>query len=208
MNTLVILSSILGDQSHSSRLAYRAIERIRQADPAARITVRDLGAEPVPYFDAATAGALFTAPEARTEAQREIVALSDALVAELSAAERVVIAVPVYNFGLPAQLKSYFDLVARAGVTFRYTPEGVPEGLLRDKRVVVLYARGGVAAGTPVDSITPYLRTFLGFLGMDDIEFVAAEGIKMGEEAQRQGLDRAAARVDALFPAAGSLQAA
>jgi len=205
MKTLVILSSILGEQSHSSTLARHALDRIRQADPQAEVTVRDLGADPVPYFDAATAGALFTAAEARTPEQRRIVALSDELVAELFAADRVVFAVPIYNFGVPAQLKSYFDLVARAGVTFRYTAEG-PQGLVQGKQATVLYARGGVAEGTPLDMVTPFLRTFLGFIGMKDIEFVAAEGLKMGDAARSRGLSLARDRIDALF--APALQAA
>jgi len=205
MKTLVILSSILGEQSHSSKLARHAIERIRRADPGAEVIVRDLGADPVPYFDAQTAGALFTAPEARTPEQQRIVDLSDELIAELFAADHVVFAVPVYNFSVPAQLKSYFDLVARAGVTFRYTANG-PEGLILGKRATVLYARGGFAEGTPLDTVTPYLQTFLGFLGLKDVEFVAAEGLKMGDEAQSRGLSRALGRIDVLF--APALQAA
>lgn len=199
MKTLMILSSILGEQSHSSKLARHALDRIRQADPQAEVTVRDLGANPVPYFDAATAGALFTAPEARTPEQQRVVALSDELIAELFAADRVVFAVPIYNFGVPAQLKSYFDLVARAGVTFRYTAEG-PEGLVKGKQATVLYARGGVAEGTPLDMVTPFLQTFLGFIGLANVEFVAAEGLKMGDEAQSQGLAQALGKIDVLFP--------
>lgn len=128
MKTLVILSSILGNRSHSKELADHMVARIKQADPAAVITTRDIGAEPLPYFDGATAGALFTPADARTLEQQRIVERSDALIAELLQADRIVFAVPVYNFTLPAQLKSYLDHVARAGVTFRYTPEGVAEG--------------------------------------------------------------------------------
>ena len=176
MKTLVILSSILGDRSKSRQLADHMVARIKQADPSASITLRDIGAEPIPYFDGATAGALFTPAEARSLEQQRIVELSDTLVAELMAADRIVFAVPVYNFNLPAQFKSYLDYLARAGVTFRYTPEGVPEGLVKGKQVFVLTSRGGKAEGTPADTMTPYLRQMLAFMGMTDVTFIAAEG--------------------------------
>jgi len=105
-------------------------------------------------------------------------------VAELLAADVVVIAAPLYNFGIPSTLKAYFDHIARAGVTFRYTAQG-PEGLLlRGKRVYILAARGGNYSGTPMDTQTSYLRNFLGFLGMNDVTFVYAEGLALGDEAK------------------------
>jgi len=198
MKTLVIHSSVLGERSTSKALAEHLSQRIRQAAPADSIVVRDLAAQPLPYFDSEVLGALFTPAEARTPEQARAVALSDSLIAELQAADRVVIAVPVYNFSVPAQLKSYIDYVARAGITFRYTKEGVPEGLLKGKRVYVLLSRGGKAAGTPDDNVTPYLRQMLGFLGMTDIEFVAAEGMAMGEAVAQEGLSRAKQRIEAL----------
>ncbi|MBU4610555.1 NAD(P)H-dependent oxidoreductase [Achromobacter sp. GG226] len=201
MNTLVLLSSILGDASRSNHLAQHAIARVKATDPTGTVTIRDLAAEPLPYFDAATAGSLFTPAESRTAAQQAVVDLSDTLVAELQAADRVIIAVPVYNFGIPAQLKSYFDLVARAGITFRYTAEGKPEGLVTGKDVIVIIARGGVALGTPMDTITPYLQTFLGFLGMTQVTVVAAEGVKMGEAALNQALQGARADLERLLAA-------
>ncbi|EHK68294.1 FMN-dependent NADH-azoreductase [Achromobacter arsenitoxydans] len=203
MKTLVILSSILGDRSNSKQLADHLIARVKESNPAAAIKVRDIGAQPIPYFDGNTAGALFTPPEARTIEQQRIVELSDTLVAELMEADRIVFAVPVYNFNLPAQFKSYLDHLARAGVTFRYTSEGVPEGLVKDKQVFVLTARGGKAEGTPSDTLTPYLRQMLAFLGMTDVTFVAAEGMAMGEVAALEGLAQARQRIDALLPVAG-----
>lgn len=210
MKTLVILSSILGNRSHSKELADHMVARIKQADPAAVITTRDIGAEPLPYFDGATAGALFTPADARTLEQQRIVERSDALIAELLQADRIVFAVPVYNFTLPAQLKSYLDHVARAGVTFRYTPEGVAEGLVKGKQVFVLTARGGKAEGTPNDTMTPYLRQMLGFLGMNEVTFIAAEGMAMGEVAALEGVALARQRIDVLdlAPARSALQAA
>ncbi|MCD0498463.1 NAD(P)H-dependent oxidoreductase [Achromobacter sp. MY14] len=198
MKTLVILSSILGNRSHSTGLADHFMARVKAAYPADTVKIRDLGAQPIPYFDGNTAGALFTPAEARSVEQQRIVELSDSLVAELMQADRIVFAVPVYNFNLPAQFKSYLDHVARAGVTFRYTPEGVPEGLVKGKQVFVLTARGGKAEGTPSDTMTPYLRQMLSFLGMDDVTFIAAEGMAMGEVAALEGVTLAKQRIDAL----------
>ena len=203
MNTLVILSSILGERSNSKQLADHLIARVKAANPASAIKVRDIGAQPIPYFDGNTAGALFTPAESRTVEQQRLVELSDSLIAELMDADRIVFAVPVYNFNLPAQFKSYLDHLARAGVTFRYTPEGVPEGLVKGKQVIVLTARGGKAEGTPSDTMTPYLRQMLAFLGMTDVTFIAAEGMAMGEVAALEGLALAKQRIDALLPAAG-----
>lgn len=197
MKTLVIRSSIQGDRSVSKVLADYLIDRIRQVDPDGQISVRDLGTDPLPYFDSTTAGALYTRAEDRSNEQKEIVALSDSLVAELFEADRIVFAVPVYNFSLPAQLKSYIDYVARAGVTFRYTAAGVPEGLIKDKEVIVLVSRGGKGEGTPDDTLEPYLRQVLGFLGMTAVSFIAAEGQSMGALAV-EGLAAARERIDAL----------
>lgn len=202
MKTLVILSSILGERSNSKQLADHLIARVKAANPASVIKVRDIGAQPIPYFDGNTAGALFTPAESRTVEQQRLVELSDSLVAELMEADRIVFAVPVYNFNLPAQFKSYLDHLARAGVTFRYTSEGVPEGLVKGKQVVVLTARGGKAEGTPSDTMTPYLRQMLAFLGMTEVTFIAAEGMAMGEVAALEGLSLAKQRIDALLPAA------
>lgn len=201
MNTLVLLSSILGEASLSSNLVRHAVARLKASDPSGTIVTRDLAAQPLPYFDGTVAGALFTPAESRTAEQQALVALSDALIAELKQADRVIIAVPVYNFGIPAQLKSYLDLVARAGVTFRYTSEGKPEGLVTGKDVIVVVTRGGVAQGTPMDTVIPYLQTMLGFLGMTEVTFVAAEGVKMGEARLNQALQGARDELERLLAA-------
>ncbi|WP_459616939.1 FMN-dependent NADH-azoreductase [Bordetella sp. 2513F-2] len=207
MNTLVVLSSILGDRSHSKELVDHLLARVAESEPQAPVVVRDLGAQPLPYFDAEVMGALFTPAESRTPAQQALAAPGDDVVAELFAADRVVLAVPVYNFSVPAQLKSYIDYIARAGVTFRYTPQGVPEGLVKNKQVIVLLARGGKAAGTPEDNVTPYLRQMLGFLGMTNVTFIAAEGLAMGEDTAREGMAVARRRIDEHL-AIGAAQAA
>jgi len=198
MKTLLkIQSSIFSDGGQSTQLADRFVAAWREANPDGDVVVRDLAKEPVPHLDAARFGAFLAKAEDRTPAQRDAVAYSDALIAELKDADVVVLGLPLYNFGLPSTLKAYFDHVGRAGVTFRYTEKG-PVGLLTGKKVYVFAARGGFYAGTPNDTQTPYIRAFLSFIGMNDIEFVYAEGLARGEESKQQGIARARAEVDRL----------
>ncbi|MFO1304058.1 MAG: FMN-dependent NADH-azoreductase [Burkholderiales bacterium] len=190
MNILQINSSARREGSHSTRLAGRIVARLRDADPDAALVVRDLAATPHPVLDETALGALFTPGSQRTPEQAARVALDDALIAEIAAADVVVLGVPMYNFGVPAQLKNWIDAISRAGVTFRYGAKG-PEGLLTGKKVYVALARGGRYRDTPADSQVPYLRTVLGFLGMTDVHFVYAEGLAMGADAERDALDAA-----------------
>lgn len=145
------------------------------------ITVRDLAAQPIPVLDGELVGALRPSGDTLTPRQQQALALSDELIAELQAHDVIVIAAPMYNFNIPTQLKNYFDLIARAGVTFRYTENG-PEGLVTGKRAIVLTSRGGIHKNTPTDLVEPYLRLFLGFIGITNLEFVFAEGIAYGPE--------------------------
>ncbi|MDY7539359.1 NAD(P)H-dependent oxidoreductase [Undibacterium sp. 5I1] len=184
MNILQINSSVRADASHSSNLANVVVQRLRTATPEAQLTVRDLGATPHPALDGAALGALFTPAENRSPEQAARVALDDALIAEIQAADTVVLAVPMYNFGISAQLKNWIDAISRAQVTFRYGANG-PEGLLTGKKVVVVLTRGGLYRNTPNDTQTPYLKTFLGFLGMTDVQFIFAEGLAMGPDAEK-----------------------
>jgi FMN-dependent NADH-azoreductase len=197
MNILQINSSIFSGAGQSSGLADQFVTRLRMQNPGARLTVRDLAADPVPHLDAARFGAFLAKPEDRTPAQQAVAAYSDALIDELKRADVVVLALPLYNFGLPSTLKAYFDHVGRAGLTFSYTEKG-PVGLLTGKKVYVFAARGGFYAGTPNDTQTPYIRAFLSFLGMSDIEFVYAEGLAVSEASKQQGLARARAESDRL----------
>lgn len=135
------------------------------------LLTRDLAETPLPQIDETWVGANFTAPEERSDAQRARLAQSDALLAELQAADTLVIGLPVYNFGVPAALKAWVDLVARAGVSFRYTADG-PEGLLTGKRAFVGFASGGTPLGSEIDHASDYLRFILGFLGITDVTFV------------------------------------
>lgn len=164
--------------------------------PEAQVTVRDLARQPHPVLDEAALGALFTPPEQRTPEQAARVALDDALIAEIQAADVVVLGAPMYNFGITAQLKNWIDAIARARVTFRYTAEGV-EGLLKGKQVIVVLTRGGIHRDTASDSQVPYLRSVLGFLGMTDVRFIYAEGLAMGPDAEAQGLAQAREQIAA-----------
>jgi len=200
MNILQIHSSARAEGSHSTRLVRQIVERLQASlpDPAqAAITVRDLGRTPHPELNEATLQALFTPPEQRTPAQAARVALDDALITELQAADVVVLGVPMYNFGVPAPLKNWIDAISRAKVTFQYTANG-PEGLLKGKKVVIALTRGGQYRNTPADTQVPYLKTVLSFLGMSDIQLVYAEGLAMGPEAEQQALASAQSQIEAL----------
>jgi FMN-dependent NADH-azoreductase len=195
MNVLQINSSARREGSHSTRLATRLVERLRETDSGATLTVRDLSRTPHPVLDEAALGALFTPADQRTPEQAARVALDDALIAEIQAADVVVLGVPMYNFGVPAQLKNWIDAISRAGVTFRYTEQG-PEGLLKGKKVYVALARGGKYRNTPADSQVPYLETIFKFLGLADVRFVYAEGLAMGPDAEQKAIASAYEEID------------
>jgi FMN-dependent NADH-azoreductase len=208
MKTLLqIKSSIFSDGGESSRLTERFIAAWRQSNPDGQVIVRDLALEPIPHLDAARFGAFLAKPGERSAAQQAVIEHSDALIDELRRAEIIVLGLPMYNFGLPSTLKAYFDHVARAGVTFRYTENGAI-GLLTGKKVYIFSARGGLYAGTSRDTQTPYVRDFLAFLGMDDIEFIHAEGIAISEASKQKGITRAHAEMDQLMEAGVGIEPA
>jgi FMN-dependent NADH-azoreductase len=151
----------------------------------------------VPHLTAERFAAFGTPASERTLEQQRYVAESDALIDELRRAEVLVLGLPMYNFGVPSTLKAYFDHVARANVTFRYTAEG-PVGLLTGKRAYVFATRGGQHAGTPGDLQTAYVRQFLGFIGIRDVEFIYAEGLALGPEQRERALAAAAERIGQL----------
>jgi len=196
MNILQINASARRDGANSTRLANQITARLQAANPGATLALRDLAVTPHPLLDEAALGALFTPAASRSEEQAARVALDDALIAELQAHDTIVLGVPMYNFGVPVQLKSWIDAIARAGVTFRYTANG-PEGLLTGKTVYVALARGGLYRDTPNDSQVPYLKSVLGFLGLTDVRFIYAEGLAMGPEAAAKGFAQAEADLNA-----------
>jgi FMN-dependent NADH-azoreductase len=182
-NILIVTSSANGARSVSSRLAEAHAAQLAGAHPGARIVRRDVGAAPVPHLTEATVAAIKGTPE--SEAEHAARLLSDALVAEVAAADLIVIASPMYNFGMSSTLKSWFDHVLRAGVTFRYTESG-PEGLMKGKKAVVIESRAGFYSEGPaaaLDGQEPHLRILLGFIGIDDVTFVRAEKLAFGPEA-------------------------
>lgn len=196
MHILQINASARRDGANSTRLANQVTARLQAANPGATLTLRDLAVTPHPLLDEAALGALFTPADARSPEQAARVALDDALIAEIQAHDTLVLGVPMYNFGVPVQLKSWIDAIARAGVTFRYTANG-PEGLLTGKTVYVALARGGLYRDTPNDSQVPYLKSVLGFLGLTDVRFIYAEGLAMGPEAAAKGFAQAEADLNA-----------
>lgn len=196
MNILQINASARREGANSTKLAQTVVDRLVRSHPAAKVTLRDLAAEPVTVLDETALGALFTPAEQRTPEQSAVVAEFDALIAEVQAHDVIVLGVPMYNFGVPVQLKAWIDAIARAGVTFRYTESG-PEGLIKGKRVYVALARGGMYRDQPHDSQVPYLKTVLGFLGLSDVHFIYAEGLNMGPEAAAQGFAQAEADLNA-----------
>lgn len=202
MNVLQVNSSARafanGAGSFSTRLADELVQGLLAASPQATLTLRDLTHTPHPALDEAALGALFTPADSRTPGQAARVALDDALIAELQAADVVVLGVPMYNFGVSTQLKNWIDAISRARVTFRYTESG-PEGLLKGKTVYAVLTRGGIHRGQASDTVVPYLRTVLGFLGMTDVRFVYAEGLGMGPQAEARGVAEAQAQIAELL---------
>jgi len=201
MNILQINSSARswsnGQGSQSTRLASELVEQLRAAHPGATLTLRDLAANPHPALDEATLGALFTPADARSPGQHARVALDNALIEELKAADVIVIGVPMVNFGITSQLKNWIDAIAKAGVTFKYTATG-PVGLVEGKKVYAVLTRGGIYRDQPHDTQVPYLRQTLGFLGITDLEFIYAEGLAMGPDAEARALATARAEIAAV----------
>jgi FMN-dependent NADH-azoreductase len=198
MTTLLQLNaSIHSEGGQSSQLASRFVQAFRERHPDARIVRRDLATDTVPHLSAERFAAFLSQPQTRSDAQRAVLEYSDALIDELRAADVIVLGLPMYNFGIPSQLKAYFDHIARAGVTFKYTAQG-PVGLLGGKKVYVFAARGGLYAGTPLDTQTSYVRDFLRFIGIQQVEFVYAEGLSMSTESKAASLAKAAAHIEKL----------
>ncbi len=184
---LQLKTSLFANQGQSSQLSDAFVAAWQASRPGSTVTVRDFASDPVPHLDGAGFQAFLTSPAERTAEQAAKVAYSDTLIAELQAADVLVIGLPMYNLGIPSTLKAWIDHVARAGITFRYTAEG-PQGLLAGKQAYVFATRGGRYAGTAFDTQSDFVRNFLGFIGISDVQFVYAEGLNMGEESKTAGL--------------------
>ena len=194
-NLLVINSSANTGASVSRLLIEEAVGQTLKAAPNTKVVRRDLGSDPVPHLTTANLAGVRGTPE--TAEEHAARALSDELIAELRAADTIVIAAPMYNFSVPTSLRAWFDFVLRAGETFRYSEAG-PEGLLKGKKVIVLTSRGGLYSqgpGTAADFQDPYLRHLLGFIGLTDVTFIHAEKIGFGPDAREAALAGAKAEI-------------
>lgn len=189
--TLVLKSSILGEHSQSNQLIDHVLEG------KTGIIERDLAANPVPVLDMDVATALRGSADELSDEHKAILDLSNQMIEELKTADQVIIGAPMYNFMVPTQLKNWFDLIARAGVTFSYTENG-PIGLIENKKVIIVTTRGGLHKDSPRNSIESYLTTMLGFIGITDVEFVYAEALSMGDEPAAAARDQAREQLSAL----------
>ena len=187
-NILVVNSSLNSDAGNSSKLVANYLDKLVGKD--VKLDLLDLNEAQLPHLTQQEMAAWMTAPEERTQAQAELAAISDALLSRLVEADEVVIGLPMYNLGVPSTFKAWIDRLARAGKSFKYTETG-PVGLIADKPVTVLAARGGVYAGTDYDTQTPYIRHIFGLMGITSVNFVYAEGLNMGEEAAEKAFSAA-----------------
>ncbi|MEH6453689.1 MAG: NAD(P)H-dependent oxidoreductase [Psychromonas sp.] len=176
-NILLLKSSLNGEQGNSTKLANEFLA-VLKAETAVNIVEKDLNKNGLDHLNGQEMSSWMTPENERTEEQKELASISDQLIAQLQASDTLVIAMPMYNFGVPSTFKAWVDRVARAGITFKYTEQG-PVGLLEGKKVIIVAARGGLYAGTPKDSQTQYLKDLFAFIGITDIEFIYAEGLNM-----------------------------
>lgn len=179
---LSIQSSINGEQSVSNKLSAEIIKQITASHAGSKITIRDLSKEPVPHLDSTDFTAMRIPKEQQSQVQATAAAYSDMLIAEVMDADIIVIGVPFYNFHVPSVLKSWLDHLAVPGKTFNYSAAGVPEGSIKGKKVYLAIAQGGVYTEEPmknIDNIEPFLRSFLGFIGMHDITAFRADGVSI-----------------------------
>lgn len=189
VNVLLINASSRSQDSVTRHLTDELLEQIRQHYGVSQLTIRDVAASPLPVIDESWIAANFTNPAERNDAHNSSLAESNALVKELMLADVIILGVPIYNFTIPAALKAWIDLVARAGLTFRYTSDG-PVGLLEGKKAFVAVASGGVEIDSAIDFATPYLRHVLGFIGIRDVEVIAAERLNVDSDAGRQRAEK------------------
>jgi FMN-dependent NADH-azoreductase len=196
MNILNIISSPRKGESYSTKLGSAIVEKLQAANPGSTVKVKDLASKPFPHLEEAHLQSFFTPAEGRTPEQQEAVHHSDEAIAEIMAADAIVIDAPLYNFSIPSVLKAWIDHIARAGITFQYTATG-PEGLVKGKKIYVAMSSGGVYSEGPAagyDFVAPYLKAVLGFMGMTDVTVVRVEGLAI-PDLQTTALDKAIASI-------------
>jgi FMN-dependent NADH-azoreductase len=195
---LLVLGSPRGSASYSTQIGRRIVDDLKAQHPSATVVVRNLGKEPLPHIGEPFVDGRMLAAEKRNVRETQAIAISDVLVGELMAADVLVLATPMHNFGIPAGVKAWIDHIVRPGVTFSYSERG-PEGLVRNKKVILALASGSMYSEGRMkafDFQEPYLRTVLGFIGMTDVEVVRIEGVGLGEDAARNAVTSAKARAD------------
>ncbi len=191
---LLLTSSLFAENGKSSAMANMVKAALKDQAKDVALTEKDLVALDLPHLNAEEMSAWMTPPNERTDAQQALAQRSDLLIEELMAHDVIVLAAPLYNLGIPSQVKAYFDRLLRAGVTFKYTAEG-PKGLVAGKQALVLAARGGVYAGTEADSQTPHIKTLFGLMGVTDLNFIYAEGLAVSPEMKEEALAGAQAQI-------------
>jgi FMN-dependent NADH-azoreductase len=206
---LLITSSPRATASYSTQVAHALAKNLISGRRDSTLIVRDLAGKPPQHIDDSFAIARNTPPEQLLPSQRAVLELSDALVAELKAADIIIVAAGMINFGIPSPLKSYIDHILRPGATFRYTEKG-PEGLVHGKKVYLVLARGGIYSEGPMQAFNfqdTYLKVALGFIGLTDIELITVEGVAFGADAAAMEVNAAVERVSALAERASALAA-
>jgi FMN-dependent NADH-azoreductase len=201
MSQILLITSSPRVESYSTRVGRQLAQKLASL-PGSNLTVRDLARQPLPHIDDSFAVARNTPPDLLTSAQKSSLSLSDQLLAEFLAADILVVAAAMINFGIPSSLKAYIDYIVRPGVTFRYGNNG-PEGLVKGKKAYLVVARGGIYSQGPMQAFNfqdTYLKATLGFIGITDVDVVAVEGIGLGPEAAEKGVSTALARVNAIAP--------
>jgi FMN-dependent NADH-azoreductase len=201
MSQILLITSSPRVESYSTRVGRRLAQRL-SSQPGSNFTVRDLTLQTLPHIDDSFAVARNTPPDLLTSAQKSALSLSDQLLAELFAADTLIVASGMINFGIPSSLKAYIDYVVRPGVTFRYGNNG-PEGLIKGKKAYLVVARGGNYSQGPMQAFNfqdTYLKSTLGFIGIIDVEVIAVEGIGFGPEVAEKAFSAALGRVDAIAP--------
>ena len=195
---LFIHSSLFDENSASTRIAGSLVDQIIGENPGSEVTRIDLANNALPHLAADEFNSWMIAPEQRDETQTALAARSDHLIDQLLSHDTLVLAIPMYNLGIPSTLKAWIDRVSRAGKTFAYSSEG-PVGLVEDMQAYLVFARGGIYRDTPLDTQTGYLTSILGLMGIEAIETIYAEGLNMGEETRNKSLADATTEVRNLF---------
>lgn len=200
MNILHINVGMFGDNSVSTQLSNKIVQRLQASHADAQVVTRDLTGQSVAHLDAEILLAASTKQEERSERQVKELATTETLLEEIFAADVLVIGAPMYNFTIPSQLKAWLDRIAQAGRTFRYTENG-PEGLLTNKRAIIASARGGFYtenSTSALDHQESYLKTMLGFVGITDVTIVRAEGVNISDSQREESIQAASKDIEAL----------